>query len=276
MEKDDYEKHVRVLAERLREANKAAGQQSKISHENAKRYYDRQTRLEQFCKGDLVYIHDPTHKRGKAKKFSYQYKGPFEIEQKISSLIYKVRLADGTSTIIHVNRLKRVYGQMDAKNELPFRKRKCKTMKLRQPKQSNYKGNPKLPETTGPDTEIPSYSQLIEDRPDSTSETEEEGLDSLPREQGDDSDWNPGSLYLQRKLQNDKTTADVAYHLRSRLVSRSRQGKEGDKAGVETNDPSGSEYAPTNTSPDKARPATCHPYNLRSRIESASGVTQTK
>ena len=149
-----------MLAERLREANKAAGQQSKMNHENAKRYYDRQTRLEQFRKGDLVYIHDPTHKRGKAKKFSYQYKGACEIEQKISSLIYKVRLADGTSTVIHVNRLKRAYGQADAKDELPFRKRKYKTVKSSQPKQSNYKENPKLPETIGPDMDIPFYSKL--------------------------------------------------------------------------------------------------------------------
>jgi transposase InsO family protein len=88
---NDYENHVRVLAERLREANMAAGQQSKKSHETAKRYYDQNARLEQFHRGDFVYVHDPTHRRGKAKKFTYQYKGPFEIEQKISSLIYKVR-----------------------------------------------------------------------------------------------------------------------------------------------------------------------------------------
>ena len=81
-QENEYEKHVKVLAERLHEANKAAGQQSKQSHETAKRYYDRKTNLEQFKKGDLVYVHDPIHKRGKARKFSYQYKGPYEIEEK--------------------------------------------------------------------------------------------------------------------------------------------------------------------------------------------------
>jgi hypothetical protein len=79
----DYEEHVRALAERLHEANKTTGQQSKLSHDTAKRYYDRRTKLEQFSKGDFVYVHDPTHKRSKARKFSYQYKGPFEIEQKM-------------------------------------------------------------------------------------------------------------------------------------------------------------------------------------------------
>jgi hypothetical protein len=108
---DKYEQHVKKVADDLREAHKAASQQSKMSHDTAKWYYDRQTKLEQFKKGDFVYIHDPIHKRGKAKKFSYQYRGPFEIEQKVSPLIYKVQLADGTFTIVHVNRLKRVCKQ---------------------------------------------------------------------------------------------------------------------------------------------------------------------
>jgi hypothetical protein len=44
----DYDKHMRTLAQRLHEANKVAGQQSKLSHETAKRYYDRQATREQF------------------------------------------------------------------------------------------------------------------------------------------------------------------------------------------------------------------------------------
>jgi hypothetical protein len=68
----NYDEHVRTLAQRLHEANIVAGQQSKISHETAKRYYDRQAKREQFKKGDLVYLHNPIFKRGKAKKFSYQ------------------------------------------------------------------------------------------------------------------------------------------------------------------------------------------------------------
>jgi hypothetical protein len=109
IKENEYEEHVKQLAERLRKANKVAGQQSKMSHDIAKRYYDRQTKLEPFKKGDFVYVRDPIYKRRKAKKFSYRYKGPYEIEQKISSLIYKIRLGDGTFTIVHINRLKEVY-----------------------------------------------------------------------------------------------------------------------------------------------------------------------
>jgi hypothetical protein len=84
MKQDEYETHVKLLVERLREANQVAGRKSKLSHETAKRYYDRQTKPERFKKGDFLYVHDPIYKRGKAKKFSNQYKGPFEIEQRIS------------------------------------------------------------------------------------------------------------------------------------------------------------------------------------------------
>jgi hypothetical protein len=71
-EEADYDTHVKALADRLREANDAAGHQSRQSHKTAKRYYDRHTKLNQYKKGDLVYVHDPMYKRGKAKKFSYQ------------------------------------------------------------------------------------------------------------------------------------------------------------------------------------------------------------
>jgi hypothetical protein len=71
---------VKQLASRLREANTVARQNSKLSHQAAKQYYDKHTKLEKFKKGDSVYLHDPTYKKGRAKTFFYQFKGPFEIE----------------------------------------------------------------------------------------------------------------------------------------------------------------------------------------------------
>ena len=46
-----------MLAMRLGVANEVTGQQSKLNHETAKGYYDRQTKLGQFHKGDLVCIY---------------------------------------------------------------------------------------------------------------------------------------------------------------------------------------------------------------------------
>jgi hypothetical protein len=50
LDSGSYEEHVRTLALRLHEANEVAGQHSKLSHQTAKRYYDRQTQMEQFRK----------------------------------------------------------------------------------------------------------------------------------------------------------------------------------------------------------------------------------
>jgi hypothetical protein len=106
-DQDHYEEHVRRQALRLREANTVAGQNYKLSYRTAKQfYYDKQTKLTQFKKGDLVYLHDPICKRGRAKKCSYQFQGPFEIELKTSPLIYRLRTGEGMSTVVHINRLK--------------------------------------------------------------------------------------------------------------------------------------------------------------------------
>jgi hypothetical protein len=105
----NYEEHVKMLAARLKEANEAEGQHSKQSHYMAKRYYDKGTKLEHFEKGDLVYLYDPLYKHGKARKFSPQYIGPYEVELKVSPLNYKLRMKFGTSLIVHINRLKGAY-----------------------------------------------------------------------------------------------------------------------------------------------------------------------
>jgi hypothetical protein len=74
-------------------------------------------------------VHDPIHKHGKARKFSYQYKGPYEIEEKISPLIYKARLEEGASVILHINRLKKAFEQAGNDNVLPLNGSSNKTMK---------------------------------------------------------------------------------------------------------------------------------------------------
>jgi len=143
--------------------------------------------LEQFSKGDLVYVHDPTHKRNKAKKFSYQYKGPFEVEQKISPLIYKVRSADRTFAIIHINRLKRAYGQMEGGRASPVKGKSSTTVKLDRFKKIIHKEGADLAETGKLDVEIPPHSQVV-DRENKESSEAEEDVDNLPLDRGKDSE----------------------------------------------------------------------------------------
>ena len=86
----------------------------------------------------MVYVHNPAYKQRQAKKFSYQYKGPYEIKQRISPLIYKIQLTDGTFAIIHINRLKHGCG-LTGSNKVVLGKGKAKEkVKLHQGKGDIY------------------------------------------------------------------------------------------------------------------------------------------
>ena len=273
---NEYEEHIKALAARLQEANKIAGQQSKLSHTIAKRYYDRQVRFEKFKKGDLVYVHDPTYKRGKAKKFSYQYKGPFAIEQRISPLIYKVRMADGASVILHVNRLKGATGDNGNEDRMvPIKYSSSVDQPIHKEKKADVK------KSKGFKTEIievkeeplevdTSYTSRLPEEESKESETFEESDVGLARQSEHDPEWRPGSLYSQRSLRKDETADNIAYRLRSRLVSRSRQEAETDKrpagaqtlledTNVNTNERSEGERVENESTVG-------HSYNLRNRV----------
>ena len=79
-----------------------------------------------------------------------------------------------------------------------------------------------------PDIDIPSNVKLLEEQ-DDESDSLDERDGNLSRQYERDPEWTPGSSYLQRKLQSSQTADDIAYELRSRLVSRSRQEPEADK-----------------------------------------------
>jgi hypothetical protein len=221
-----------------------------------------------------VYIHDPTFKWSKARKFSYQYKGPFAIEQKISPLIYKVRMADGNSTIIHMNRLKRAHGPTEGKNVIPLdltvrketRRESCKIIASRENSEIEQE---KVDMGT-------SSHQLTRDTESNESESDGSDNDVISASRGrvEDAEWTPRSSYVQRKLPSNNTADDIAYMLRSRLVSRSERETETDKrrAAVINSPETGQLVANTqqNTSPDRTKLTVGHSYNLRNRVESTS------
>jgi hypothetical protein len=71
--KGDHDRHVSELAMRLCEANREARKLSKLSHEVAKRYYEKRTREVLLKRGDFVFLYNPLAKRGRAKNFFYYY-----------------------------------------------------------------------------------------------------------------------------------------------------------------------------------------------------------
>ena len=103
---------------------------------------------------------------------------------------------------------------------LPIKKHANKAVKGKQPKEDVSDEHLGLLETEKLDTEIPPYSTKVEVGEEDSSETGDEDLDNLSREHKDDPEWVPGSLHLQRKLQNDNETEGATYYLRSRLVGK--------------------------------------------------------
>jgi hypothetical protein len=175
-----------------------------------------------------------------------------------------VKLTDGTFAIIHINRLKKVHGQVVENKASPVGKQVYKAVRRRKPKETVQKEQGEAEETEGWDTKVPYHPHVAENESvvSSNSETDEE---NLPLDRGNNSEWNPGSSYLKRKLRDENTTADVAYQLRSRLVSRSVQEAETDKARTEVNESPGNTDAQEQLSASKNKN---HSFNLRSRIMS--------
>jgi len=113
-----------------------------------------------------------------------------------------------------------------------------------------------------------------------TSDGSDEGNVSPSQTRKVDPEWTPGSSYLRKELRSNDTADNVAYRLRSRLVGRSERDAEFDKEQVEIESSQGSEHilvsTQNKTSHGRTKPATTHPYNLRSRIESTNTEAQEK
>jgi len=97
-------------------------------------------------------------------------------------LIYKVRLTEGASAIVHINRLKRAYGQN--RNRV----QKALFRNVPQEKCTRSVGTPEL------DAEIPSGIHLLDNEDESLSETEEAVNDTPLQGCKRDADWAPRSL----------------------------------------------------------------------------------
>jgi hypothetical protein len=221
-----------MLVLRLKEAYKIAGQQSK-SHQKAKRHYDEHTKLEFFGKGDLVYLYDPVYKRGKAKKFAYKYKGPYEVKQRISPLVYRIRTAEGTDVILQVNRLKRAYGRsLQLQGEPPAAPDKF-TGRTRKRHLSKQAASDQIPEETVENIcvfDVQGKQIIEESEHDHASDPAqaESSFSSLEPDTEDNTEWTPGSRYLQRKLHNDNIP-DLPYQLRSRTAHTREADADADK-----------------------------------------------
>jgi hypothetical protein len=190
-------------------------------------------------------------------------------------------MADGTSAVLHINRLKRAYGQMGKDSALPLHKSSSKVVKLSKRERIAPRDNIETGSEES-DVVIPSHSRKFNVEENEQSDESDGGVDGKvvdsPRRRSGDPEWSPGSVYLQKRLRSNNTAEGSVYKLRSRLVGRSEREAEADKEQSETDRLSESEYVVENTqnkvSPGKNKSALSHSYNLRSRLGPTSNDAQ--
>ena len=97
---------MQELARKLSRAHKVVRKGNVIGRKKSKKYYDRNTKLQKFYPGDLVYLLDPIAKRRVARKFAAKWQGPYLVVERRSQLTYKILNDNGRELVVHVNRLK--------------------------------------------------------------------------------------------------------------------------------------------------------------------------
>ncbi|CAB0001492.1 unnamed protein product [Nesidiocoris tenuis] len=107
--------HVEELRAHLTslwDAVKALQPQNK---DTQRKFYDRSTEDPALQEGDLVYLHTPFLKKGKSKKLSKRWSGPYKIVRVINkqNVLLKV---DRREVVTHTSRLKPVYHQEQPNN----------------------------------------------------------------------------------------------------------------------------------------------------------------
>lgn len=102
-----YDDYANELKSRLQTSHEIARQKLIKHKEKSKEYFDKKTETCIFKPGDLVLLYDETVRRGRSKKLSNKWIGPYEIIQadNVNAVIKKGRKTQK----VHVNRLKPFY-----------------------------------------------------------------------------------------------------------------------------------------------------------------------
>ena len=59
--------------------------------------------------GDLVYLHNPSVKKGLSKKFLKPWTGLFQVTKRHSELNYEITDQNGKKQVVYINRLRKAY-----------------------------------------------------------------------------------------------------------------------------------------------------------------------
>ena len=100
-----YDKYAEELRERLRSTNSIEREKIGINKDKSKKQYDKKTANRSFKIGNQVLLHDETVRRGRSKKLTPSWIGPYTIQNTHDNNNYTI--PKGRRTLrVHANRLK--------------------------------------------------------------------------------------------------------------------------------------------------------------------------
>ena len=95
------------LKEKLELAHSLVRKHSSQAMKRQKTLHDLKLNWQKFQAGDQVYVYFPRYMSGQSPKLSQFWRGPFNVEEKVSDVTYKVNCgAKGKPQIIHVDRMR--------------------------------------------------------------------------------------------------------------------------------------------------------------------------
>ena len=101
------------IQERLESAHTLVRQHTGKAMNRQKNYHDMKLSYEVFEPGDDVYVYVPVKKVGCSSKFTSFWRGPYQVLQKLSDVLYKVNSGRSeTEQIIHCDRLRKARKQV--------------------------------------------------------------------------------------------------------------------------------------------------------------------
>ena len=96
----------------LHKAYSSARTRISLAHKQNKERYDKQKPFVPFQVGDQVWLFIPVVQRGKTRKFTSQWRGPYTVLDNVSNVNYRIKLVGSSAQpkVVHHNRLKLCYG----------------------------------------------------------------------------------------------------------------------------------------------------------------------
>lgn len=108
MKEETPNEWVWILRERLERAHNVVRQHIEDAMNRQKKYHDMKMSWEKFKKGDKVFVYFPQRKVGCSPKLTSFWRGPFDVLEQWSDVLYAVACGrKGDKQIIHCDRMRK-------------------------------------------------------------------------------------------------------------------------------------------------------------------------